>query len=240
MNDNQRKEFEAPFVEEMVARCGEGFRSSVRFFFVEKEPDGAYSNPVAHADWWAWQASRATIIVEWPDQHTYTVPDVAGAAILDCRTAFGKAGFQTTDMAPVLRALLAERNSLAFLLKRFVNGEHDQDENQAERHMYYTEAQNLLAYLGGDLQGHSLVPDACLQAMSADAEFFRWLASQCGEEFEVDVKGVQADGGEVSWALGYEGETCLGQAVQAAMIEGDKVATPSADNENARHEGRQT
>lgn len=41
--------------------------------------------------WEAWQESRATLVVEWPDQHTYTVPDVAGAAILDCRTAFGKA-----------------------------------------------------------------------------------------------------------------------------------------------------
>lgn len=150
-------------------------------------------------------------------------------------------GCQAPEVAPAFRALLAERNSLAFLLKRFVDGEHDQGENQAKRHMYHDEAQTLLAYLGGDLQGHSLVPDACLQAMSADTELFRWLASQCGEEFEVDVKGVQADGGEVSWALGYEGETCLGQAVQAAMIEGGEVATPSADNENvSRHEGGQT
>ena len=69
MNDNVRKEFEAAFVEEMVARCGEGFRSSVRFFFVEKEPDGAYSNPVAHAGWWAWQASREAMVIDLPEPY---------------------------------------------------------------------------------------------------------------------------------------------------------------------------
>jgi len=64
--EKMREEFEAAFVEEMVSRCGEGFRSSVRMFFVEKEPDGAYSNPIAHAGWWAWRASRAAIEVELP------------------------------------------------------------------------------------------------------------------------------------------------------------------------------
>lgn len=39
----------------------------------------------------AWQASRECLVIDWPDQHTYTAPDCAGAAILDCRTAFGKA-----------------------------------------------------------------------------------------------------------------------------------------------------
>lgn len=53
---------------------------------------------------------------------------------------------------------------MAFLLKRFVDGEHDQDENQAERHMYHDEAQALLAYLGGEVQGHTLVPDELLRA----------------------------------------------------------------------------
>lgn len=38
-----------------------------------------------------WRASRAALVIEWPDQHTYTIPDCAGAAILDCRTAFSKA-----------------------------------------------------------------------------------------------------------------------------------------------------
>lgn len=60
--------------------------------------------------------------------------------------------------------LLVERQALAGLLKRFVDGEHDLDENQAERHMYHDEAQTLLAFLGGDLPGHTLVPDAALRA----------------------------------------------------------------------------
>lgn len=59
--------------------------------------------------------------------------------------------------------LLVERQALAHLLKRFVDGEHDQEENQAERHMYHDEAQNLLAYLGGKVQAFTLVPDEALR-----------------------------------------------------------------------------
>lgn len=81
--EKMREEFEAAFVEEMVARCGEGYRSSVKFFFVEKEPDGTYSNPIAHAGWWAWQASRAALVIELPqedgmDGHLWA-PDVVAA-----------------------------------------------------------------------------------------------------------------------------------------------------------------
>lgn len=148
--------------------------------------------------------------------------------------------------APAFRALLAERNSLAFLLKRFVAGEHDQGENQSERHLYHDEAEALLAYLGGEVQGHTLVPDHLLRAehekkkaLLVDAELFRWLAGQCGEEFQIEVTGIGADGKEVRWALGYEGETDLRQAIQAAMIEDGTVSTPSKDKENVlRHEER--
>lgn len=62
--EKMRKEFEAAFTEEMVARCGEGYRSSVEFFFVEKEPDGEYSNPIAHAGWFGWRASCETLKAE--------------------------------------------------------------------------------------------------------------------------------------------------------------------------------
>lgn len=66
-------------------------------------PDGLYwceqsGQYVGHPQFWlftdrleVWINSRAAIEVEWPDQHTYTAPDCAGAAILDCRTAFNKA-----------------------------------------------------------------------------------------------------------------------------------------------------
>lgn len=79
-------------------------------------------------------------------------------------------GCQTPETAPAFRSLLAERNSLAFLLKRFVDGEHDQEENQAERHMYRDEAQTLLAYLGGEVQGHTLVPDEALRTLTAERD----------------------------------------------------------------------
>ena len=79
-------------------------------------------------------------------------------------------GCQMPEVAPAFRALLAERNSLAYLLKRFVDGENDQDENQAERHMYHDEAQTLLAYLGGEVKSHTLVPDEALRAMTAERD----------------------------------------------------------------------
>lgn len=56
-----------------------------------RNPDGEYRSACERSAWWGWKASRAAIEVEWPDQHTYTAPDCAGAAILDCRTAFNKA-----------------------------------------------------------------------------------------------------------------------------------------------------
>lgn len=70
MTDLKRDEFESAFTEEMVSRCGEGFRSSVRLFFVEREPDGTYSNPIAFAGWWAWQASRQALVVVLPPEPT--------------------------------------------------------------------------------------------------------------------------------------------------------------------------
>ena len=89
------------------------------------------------------------------------------------------------------RDLLVERNSLAYLLKRFVDGEHDQDENQAERHMYHDEAKNLLAYLGGELQGHTLVPDGALHAMKADNDTLVAAAQALRDEW----RKCQADAG---------------------------------------------
>lgn len=195
--------------------------------------------------------------------------------------------------------LLVERDALAALLKRFVNGEHDHDEAQA-----------LLAYVGGELQGRTLVPDEALRAVTAEgtrlsraAEFwrsptdrpasgtrvvvlrdagnvgnphhvglrsgrwlelttvcefgfisdlfdtggvigwvdakefagseditlFRWLSSQCGEEFRIELKGVNEAGETVQWGFGYEGETDLLQSVRAAMAEDESKGAGHAN-----------
>lgn len=79
-------------------------------------------------------------------------------------------GCQPPETASAFRSLLAERNSLAFLLKRFVDGEHDQEENQAERHMYHDEAQAVLLYLGGEVHGHTLVPDEALRVLTVERD----------------------------------------------------------------------
>ena len=82
MSDNMREEFEA-----WAVTCAWMGLSDECLEFI----DGGYVNCEVQAAWLAWQASRETLVIDWPDQHTYTAPDCAGAAILDCRTAFGKA-----------------------------------------------------------------------------------------------------------------------------------------------------
>lgn len=67
-------------------------------------------------------------------------------------------------------ALITEKDAMVGLLKRFVDGEHDQNENQAERHMYFTEAQSLLALVSGELEAHTIVPDSAIQAIHAERD----------------------------------------------------------------------
>ena len=151
-------------------------------------------------------------------------------------------GCQTPETAPAFRALLAERNSLAFLLKRFVDGEHDQGENQAERHMYHEEAQTLLAYLGGEVRGHTLVPDDILrkqyeqrmaliaenEALRKDADRYHWLRdkSESVHPFYLSTP---------IWFTGVRfRKEDVDSSIDTAMI---SVATQSTDTENvSRHE----
>lgn len=91
MTKKMREEFETAYVAGLVERCGEGFRSTAIHSLTEKNPDGRYMHYPDFIAWWAWQASRAGLAVDWPDHYEYTNSDVAGAAILDCRTAYSKA-----------------------------------------------------------------------------------------------------------------------------------------------------
>ncbi|QHJ79377.1 MAG: hypothetical protein [Bacteriophage sp.] len=78
MSDLMREEFERQMTEDMVSKLGEGFRSSVALFFIDREPNGDYSNPIPYAGWWAWQASRECLVINLePDD-----PDDEGAAYL--------------------------------------------------------------------------------------------------------------------------------------------------------------
>lgn len=70
---DMREEFESAYVEEMVAKCGEGFRSSAIHSLKEKEESGEYSNPIAHAGFWAWQASRESLVIEMPRLYDWAV-----------------------------------------------------------------------------------------------------------------------------------------------------------------------
>ena len=144
--------------------------------------------------------------------------------------------------ASAFLALLAERNALAFLLKRFVDGEHDQDENQAERHMYHDEAQTLLAYLGGQVQGYTLVPDDALRALTAERDALRKGLTKVFNHIECNTECMVRD--LVNWGTprinpnDFYTECEAIKAIASAALNAD-AATPSTERENvSRHEER--
>ena len=141
--------------------------------------------------------------------------------------------------------LLVERNSLAFLLKRFVDGEHDQDENQAERHMYHDEAQTLLAYLGGELHGHTLVPDEALRTIKSERDVLRKGLTDVFNHVEGNTECLVRD--LVNWGTpkidpnDFYAECETIKSIALAALDTEAVATQSTDTENvSRHEGGQT
>ena len=79
MTDKMREEFEVSVLSEYPNQNMGRFAT------------GDYQSTTIEHCWWAWKKSREVLVIEWPDRHTYTIPDCAGAAILDCRTAFSKA-----------------------------------------------------------------------------------------------------------------------------------------------------
>lgn len=74
--------------EEFEAWASKGF-GLVRGHFARV--DDEYENFPTQCYWEVWQASRESMVIEWPDQDDYTSPGCAGAAILDCRAAYSKA-----------------------------------------------------------------------------------------------------------------------------------------------------
>lgn len=81
--------------------------------------------------------------------------------------------FEALASPEAILAIIAENDALGGLLKRFVDGEHEQDENQAERHMYFTEAQSILALVNGELEAHTIVPDSAIKAIHAERDQLR-------------------------------------------------------------------
>ena len=102
-------------------------------------------------------------------------------------------------------AALAEREELRRLLDCFVKGESDPGENQAERHMYVTEAQSLLAHMDGEIKAHTMVPDEVLRNQSAELE-------ACKSQLRALI--------HISDATGLERHTCGEIAKARALVGG--------------------
>lgn len=68
MNASQmREQFESQFVEEYVRVLGEGARELATHAL-------AANSPVVSMSWWAWQASRAAVVVQLPATGTLLTP----------------------------------------------------------------------------------------------------------------------------------------------------------------------
>jgi hypothetical protein len=78
-------------------------------------------------------------------------------------------------------------NALASLLKRFVDGEHDLEEDQNERHHYHGEAHLLLRRLGGEFPDYSLVPNEALHAQHTELQALRHALSECTALLEGEI-----------------------------------------------------
>ena len=84
-------------------------------------------------------------------------------------------------------AMISDIEALASLLKRFVDGEHDHNEDQNERHHYHGEAQTLLSRLGGEFPEHSLVPNEALYAQRKEILALRSALAECAGSLEGEM-----------------------------------------------------
>lgn len=92
----------------------------------------------------------------------------------DKQWRLAQSGIQNTEAVLAENAKLrAESEALSSLLRRFVENEHNPDEDQNERHWYHGEAETLLAKIGGKYQGYALVPEEALQKMVSERDQLR-------------------------------------------------------------------
>lgn len=89
--EKMREEFEAAYIEEMARLMGEGMRkcaaANTRFLL----PNGDYEDTALRLALWAWQASRAALVIELPDAHPDCNPNYR-EGIEDCTAAIEAAG----------------------------------------------------------------------------------------------------------------------------------------------------
>lgn len=76
MSDKMREEFEAAYVRDLVGSSTEDASS-----WLERGSDGEYRSYQARGAWWAWQASRKSLVIELPDD-----------GIEDCRKEWPERG----------------------------------------------------------------------------------------------------------------------------------------------------
>lgn len=64
--NKMREQFEAAYVEEMARCCGQDIRQRAKANLEWRQENGDYRDPMVRLAYWAWQASRAAVVVELP------------------------------------------------------------------------------------------------------------------------------------------------------------------------------
>lgn len=90
MIDKMGEEFETAYVEEMVRRCGEGYRSSVLYSLSLKGQYGDYLHVTASQAFWAWQASRAALVIELPPEESGAEKEYDGNYVVGCQQGWNE------------------------------------------------------------------------------------------------------------------------------------------------------
>ncbi|WP_207877473.1 hypothetical protein [Pseudomonas sp. 32_A] len=69
--NKMREQFEAAYVEEMAAYCGQDIRRRAKANLEWRQENGDYRDPMVRLAYWAWQASREALVVELPARQVY-------------------------------------------------------------------------------------------------------------------------------------------------------------------------
>lgn len=88
--EQMRQEFEALYAQEISSDL-----EVITPQDIKKVRDAdSYSVPILAGSWWAWQASRAALVVDLPKADFFPHPEAAAWAISECREALKAAGLE--------------------------------------------------------------------------------------------------------------------------------------------------
>lgn len=69
--NKMREQFESAYVEEMALCCGQDIRQRAKANLEWRQENGDYRDPMVRLAYWAWKASRESVVVELPPHEDF-------------------------------------------------------------------------------------------------------------------------------------------------------------------------